>query len=165
MGFPGGSDGKEATCNAGDPGSTPGLGRSPEGGVANPLQYSCLENPHRQRSLADYSPLGRKELDTIEQLSTAQLRVRHVLALARSGPQTEEPTWGPPALLKSEIKGLGASLTLLITHLTSSWILERTHIGELPPYPHMKLSRQRRKVRNKMLPVPGLRLRTPREKR
>ena len=134
-----------------------------EEGMANPLQYSCLENPHRQRSLADYSPLGRKELDTIEQLSTAQLRVRHVLVLTRRGPQREEPTRGTPDLLKSEIKGLEASLTLLITHLTSPWILERTHIGEVPPYPHIQLSRQRRKVRNKMLPVPGLRLRTQRE--
>ena len=45
LGFPGGSDGKEPTCNAGDPGSIPGLGRPPEGGHGNPLQYSCLENP------------------------------------------------------------------------------------------------------------------------
>ena len=35
-----------------------------EGGHGNPLQYSCLENPHRQRSLAGYSPLDFKELDT-----------------------------------------------------------------------------------------------------
>ena len=42
-GFPGGSDGKEPTCNAGDLGLIPGLGRSPEGS-GNPLQYSCLEN-------------------------------------------------------------------------------------------------------------------------
>ena len=48
-GFPGGSDGKESTCNAGDLGLTPGLGRSPGGGHGNPLQYSCLENPHGQR--------------------------------------------------------------------------------------------------------------------
>ena len=34
----------------------PGLGRCPEGGHGNPLQYSCLENPHGQRSLAGYSP-------------------------------------------------------------------------------------------------------------
>ena len=137
-----------------------------EEGMANPLQYSCLENPHRQRSLADYSPLGRKELDTIEQLSTAQLRVRRVLVLARRGPQTEKPTWGTPALLKSEIKGLGASLTLLRTHLTSPWILERTHIGEFPPNPHyIQLSRQSSKIRNKMFPEPELRLRTHREKR
>ena len=39
-----------------------------------PLQYSCLENPHGQRSLAGYSPSGLKELDMTERLSTAQLR-------------------------------------------------------------------------------------------
>ena len=44
-GFPGGSDGKESTCNAGDLGLIPGLGRSPGDGNDNPLQYSCLENP------------------------------------------------------------------------------------------------------------------------
>ena len=43
-GFPGGSDGKESACHAGDPGSIPGLGRSPGEGNGNPLQYSCLEN-------------------------------------------------------------------------------------------------------------------------
>ena len=43
--FPGGSDGKVSACNAGDPGSIPGLGRSPGEGNGNPLQYSCLENP------------------------------------------------------------------------------------------------------------------------
>ena len=39
------SDGKESSCNAGDPGSIPGSGRSPGGGRGNPLQYSCPENP------------------------------------------------------------------------------------------------------------------------
>ena len=43
--FPGGSDGKASAYNAGDLGSIPGLGRSPEKGNDNPLQYSCLENP------------------------------------------------------------------------------------------------------------------------
>ena len=43
--FSGGSDGKESTRSAGDPGLTPGLGRIPEEGNNNPLQYSCLENP------------------------------------------------------------------------------------------------------------------------
>ena len=70
MGFPGGSDGKESTCNVGDLGSIPRLGRSPGGGHGNPLQYSCLENPHGQRNLAGYSPWGLKESDTTEQLST-----------------------------------------------------------------------------------------------
>ena len=41
---PGGSDGKESTCNAGDLGSFPGLGRSPGEGKGHPLQGSCLEN-------------------------------------------------------------------------------------------------------------------------
>ena len=54
--FPGGSDSKESACNARDLGSIPGLGRSPGGGHGNPLQDSCLENSHRQRSLASYSP-------------------------------------------------------------------------------------------------------------
>ena len=44
-GFPGGSDGKESACSAGDPGLIPGLGRSPGEGNGNPLQYPCLENP------------------------------------------------------------------------------------------------------------------------
>ena len=64
--FPGGSDGKESACNAGDLGSIPGLGRSPGGGHGSPLQYSCLENPHGQRRLAGYSPWGRKESDMTE---------------------------------------------------------------------------------------------------
>jgi len=42
--FPGGSDGKESSCNAGDLGLIPGLGRSTGEGHGNPLQYSCLEN-------------------------------------------------------------------------------------------------------------------------
>ena len=44
MGFPGGSDGKESACSAGDPGSIPGSGRAHGEGNGNPLQYSCLEN-------------------------------------------------------------------------------------------------------------------------
>ena len=45
LGFPYGSDGKESTCNAADPGSIPWLGRSPEEGNGNPFQYYCLGNP------------------------------------------------------------------------------------------------------------------------
>ena len=44
-GLPDGSDGKASAYNAGDPGSIPGLGRSPGEGNGNPLQYSCLEKP------------------------------------------------------------------------------------------------------------------------
>ena len=56
LGFPGDSDGKESVCDVGDLGLIPGLGRYPGGGHGNPLQYSCLENPHWQRSLAGYTP-------------------------------------------------------------------------------------------------------------
>ena len=56
MGFPGGSEGEEFPCNVGDLDLIPGLGRSPRGEHGNPLQYSCLESPHGQRSLIGYSP-------------------------------------------------------------------------------------------------------------
>ena len=58
----------------GDLGLIPGLRRSPGGGHDNPLQYSCVENPHGQQSLEGYGPWGRKELDTTERLNTAQLQ-------------------------------------------------------------------------------------------
>ena len=47
-GFPGSSDSKESACNAGDLSSVPGLERSLGEEHGNPLQYSCLENPHGQ---------------------------------------------------------------------------------------------------------------------
>ena len=72
QGFPGGSDGEESTCNSGDLGSIPGLGRSPGGGHGNPLQHSCLENPHGQRSLVGYSKRGPKESDTTEHSTAPQ---------------------------------------------------------------------------------------------
>ena len=54
-GFPGGSDGKESACNAGNPGLIPGLGRFPGRGNGNPLQYSGLENGADRGSLAGCS--------------------------------------------------------------------------------------------------------------
>ena len=50
MGFPGGSEVKESTYNAGDPGSIPRSGRSPEEGNGNPLQYSFLDNTMDRRA-------------------------------------------------------------------------------------------------------------------
>ena len=73
-GFPGSSDSKESTCNAGDLGSISGLGRSPGEGNGYLLQYSYLENSvDRERSLVGYSPWGHKESDTAEQ-QTLSLR-------------------------------------------------------------------------------------------
>ena len=74
--------GKEFTCNVGDLGLIPGLGRSPKGRHSNPLQYSCLENPPKQRSLAGCSPWGCKESDMIKQQSIAQHSIYWVVLLS-----------------------------------------------------------------------------------
>ena len=74
----GGSAGKEAAYNAGDPGLISGLGRAPGEGIGYPLQYSGLENPHGQRSLAGYSLWVCKKSATTEQLSIA----RYILCIA-----------------------------------------------------------------------------------
>ena len=80
--FPGGSAGKESALRVpqwGRPGfdpwvgKIPGLGRSPGGRHGSPLQYSCLENPHGQRSLVGYSPWGHKESNMTEWLSTHKI--------------------------------------------------------------------------------------------
>ena len=77
LSFSGGSDSKESAHNVGDLGSIPGLGRFPGGGHGNPLKHSCLETPHGQGSLAQYSPRGPKELDTTERLSLSFDLVRY----------------------------------------------------------------------------------------
>ena len=64
LGFPGDSDGKESTCNAGDLGSIPGLGKSPGEGHGNPLQCSCLVNPMDRGTWQDTVHGGHKESDT-----------------------------------------------------------------------------------------------------
>ena len=71
LGFPADSDGKESACNVGGLGSVPKLGRSPGGEHVNPIQHSCLENPHGLRSLVGYSSWCHKKLGITEQLSTA----------------------------------------------------------------------------------------------
>ena len=72
--FPGGASGKNLPASAGDiraAGLIPELGKSPGGGHGNPFQYSCLENPHGERSLAG-TVHEVAELDTTEWLSTSQ---------------------------------------------------------------------------------------------
>ena len=81
LGFPGGSDGKASACNVGDLGSIPGPGRSPGEANGKPLQYSCLENSHGQRSLVGYSPWGHKQSDMTEQLSTVVIMFNFLINL------------------------------------------------------------------------------------
>ena len=79
-GFPGGSEDKVSACNVGDPGSIPGLGRSPGKGNGNPLQYSCLENPWTEE------PGGLQ--------STGSQRVRHDGATEHAGGKGPSPEGG-----------------------------------------------------------------------
>ena len=69
--FPGSSDGKESTCNAEDPSSIPGSGRSPGEGNGNPTPVFLPGELHRQRTLSGYSPRGHSQSDTTEQLSAS----------------------------------------------------------------------------------------------
>ena len=68
-GFPGGSVGKNPPANAGDAGSIPGLGRLPEEGNGNPLQYSCLGNPIDTRAWQAIICGAAKQLDKTSQLN------------------------------------------------------------------------------------------------
>ena len=98
LGFPGGSDGKESAGNERDIGLIPGLGRFPGREHGNPLQYSCLENPHGQRSLEGYSPWGCKELDETEQLSLSHWWVRISVYEWESGAKTISQTSEKPMM-------------------------------------------------------------------
>ena len=73
MGFPGGSDGKESTCHAGDLGLIPVLGRSPGGGHDNPLQYSSLGNPVEREAWQAIVHEVAKSRTRLKQLSTCTM--------------------------------------------------------------------------------------------
>ena len=67
LGFPGGSVGDESACNAGDPGSIPGVGKMPWRREQQPTPVFLPGESRGQRSLVGYSPRGHKELDMTEQ--------------------------------------------------------------------------------------------------
>ena len=68
-------------------GLIPGLETFPGEGLGNPLQYSCLENPHGQKSLASYSPQSRKELDTTEAATQQEIGYEAWQKMVRAGEQ------------------------------------------------------------------------------
>ena len=68
-----------------DAGSIPGSGRSPGGGNGNPLQYSCLENPHGYSILVGYRPRGCRESDMTE-------ATEHVGRLLRPANASQNPS-------------------------------------------------------------------------
>ena len=79
MGFPGGSDGKESTCNPGDPGSIPGWGTSPGEGKGSPLQYSCLGNTMDREASQATVPGVTERHDLATNTNTYPLDGDHVL--------------------------------------------------------------------------------------
>ena len=117
-GLPSGSKGKESACDVGDPGLIPGLGRSPGGGGhGNPLQYSCLKNPHGQRSLVGYSLWCHKESDTIEWLSTELFKRRGNLNSKYKGRNEVKKRFLWTGVL------LGGMLTRMWSHVGILWRL------------------------------------------
>ena len=98
MGFPGGSDGKESACNAGDPGSVSGLRRSPGEGKGYPLQYSdchyplqCLVFPVAQM-VKNLPAMQETQVQSLGQEdSVGKGMAIHSSILAWRNPWTEEP--------------------------------------------------------------------------
>ena len=81
MSFPGGPDGNKSFCNeCRRPQLDPWIGKIPWRRAWHPFQYSCLENPHSQRSLAGYIPWDHKESDRIVPLSIPQHKLSSVLS-------------------------------------------------------------------------------------
>ena len=100
---PGLSIGKEFACGAGDLGSIPGSGRSPEGGNGNPLQYSCLGTPMDRGTWRVTIHGGHKESDTTERLTTStQTQATKPLPSSTESPDVSR--WSPPLLLSKERK-------------------------------------------------------------
>ena len=133
-----GSEGKESTCNAGDLGLIPELGRSLGGGYGNPFQYSCLENPQGQRSLAGYSPWGHKESETTQRLRMAHCQNTqplptsywHLLGFKPPLPSPESllsPHKSPPFALVSILSraAKGTLFKLKLDHVSSLFRISR----------------------------------------
>ena len=126
LGLPGWLSWREFAYNESVPHSIPGSGRSPGEGHGNPLQYSCLENPLVQKSLAGYSPWGCKESDTTKQLNTAQCNLSQ--KASELTVLSECPGRGHGVLLAASSHVL--SYTITIIHLTELyiWSIISSHI-------------------------------------
>ena len=85
-GIPGGSDGTESACDAGDLGLISGLGRSLGEGSGNPLQYSCLENPMNRAAWWSTVHQVNKDSDKTERLSLHNLEVWGAISTAVGHP-------------------------------------------------------------------------------
>ena len=125
----------------------PGLGRCPAGGHGNPLQYSSLEKPHGQRSLAGCSPWGHGELDTTERLGTAQHLPGKCCYGSRCAPDPPSclyapllaaPTWGQAGIrpdklvLDQRSQARRCSVSVTIIQLGAAKFLVQEDAPECP---------------------------------
>ena len=133
QGFPCGSEGEESACNAGDLDSILGLRRSPGGGHGDPLQYSCLENPHGQRRLAGYSPWGLKESDTTERLTTVWQSMSQEFPVLEKRLQTSQGTaHGDQRWSEARSQQRGLAVAMVAWH--ALWFPHSSHQGmRYPP--------------------------------
>ena len=152
IGFPGGSVGKEPTCNVGDLGSIPGLGRFPGGGHGNPLQYSCLKNPYGQSSLAGPGglqfmglqkvrhgrevPEGRSICVSMGDSCLCMAESEEVLKSLLMKGKEKRKNWLKIQLSKNKNKGeesrwqrnrTGRPLSLLQIHRKNNWTVNKVH--------------------------------------
>ena len=128
-GFPGGSDGKESACKAGDPGSILGLGRCPGEGHGNPLQYSCLENPMDRGAWWDtVYEVARAGHDLETKLLLLPRSLAFVLDRKKSTPLQEQSRMTHLPIRLSQIK---ASSSFSIKHHPIQLELQRGRGGHL----------------------------------
>ena len=116
-------------------GSIPGWGRSPGGGHGTPLQYSCLENPHGQRSLVGYSPGGAKSqtrLSTQHVTFTGSLSHSETFHCSPLSYRTQSKFLKIPGLLETAPHLLlqhGVHILPLCTSLTASLSIGKRFLG------------------------------------
>ena len=115
VGFPGGSDGKESACNAGDPGSIPGSGRSPGEGNGYPLQYSYLGNPPWTEEPGGLQSMGSQRVRHDWATFTHQLPCRK---LQKHSCQLLLQDWAPRKMTHPVSSDPKMDLTLYIANTT-----------------------------------------------
>ena len=144
-GFLGSSDGKVSACNVGDPGSIPGLGRSPGEGNGNPLQYSCLENPKdRGALLATVHGVAKSQT----WLSDFTFTMRHIGSWFPSQWSNQQPLYwkcrvlatGPPGKSLSLFNDYYFSVSVFTSSLIQCWNTAIPRGGTPHPFPSSCIS-------------------------
>ena len=156
LGFPGGADGKEFACSAGDLGLIPGLGQRREW-LSTPVFLPG--EFHGQRRLVGYSPWGNRKLDTTEQLTVSLSIFRLSLNAAAKSPQScltlcdpiegSPPGSSVPGILQARIlEWVATSFSnawkwkVKVKSLSSVWLLETPWTSAHQAPPSMGFSRQ-----------------------